>query len=108
VHVVEIVEMDNEELYIADDVLEEASNARYLSVNERQWAKNDERKWSERKKNLHPLVTRQTHFLRRIEENYIVVLLLNCLYPCFFKCSTINKNNLLRFGIQTFNNNAFL
>jgi hypothetical protein len=33
---VEIVEMDNEELYIADDVLEEASNARYLSVNERQ------------------------------------------------------------------------
>jgi hypothetical protein len=65
VHVVEIVEMDDEELYVPDDVLEEASAARYqilpkksklsyqqelekftsdLSVSERQWAKNDEQK----------------------------------------------------------------
>jgi hypothetical protein len=29
VHVVEIVEMDDEELYVSDDVLEEASAARY-------------------------------------------------------------------------------
>jgi hypothetical protein len=29
VHVVEIVEMDDEEVYVADDVLEEASAARY-------------------------------------------------------------------------------
>jgi hypothetical protein len=29
VHVVEIVEMDDEELYIPDDVLEEASAAKY-------------------------------------------------------------------------------
>jgi hypothetical protein len=29
VHVVEIVEMDDEELYVPDDVLEEASAARY-------------------------------------------------------------------------------
>jgi hypothetical protein len=29
VHVVEIVEMDDEEVYVADDVLEEASATRY-------------------------------------------------------------------------------
>jgi hypothetical protein len=29
VHVVEIVEMDDEELYVPDDVLEETSAARY-------------------------------------------------------------------------------
>jgi hypothetical protein len=29
VHVVEIVEMDDEELYVPDDVLEEASAAKY-------------------------------------------------------------------------------
>jgi hypothetical protein len=65
VHVVEIVEMDDEELYVPDDVLEETSAARYqilpkksklsyqqelekftsdLSVSKRQWAKNDEQK----------------------------------------------------------------
>jgi hypothetical protein len=66
--------MDDEKLYVSDDVLEEASAARYQMlpkkskllyqkelgkftcewkpVSERQWAKNDERKWSERKRNL--------------------------------------------------------
>jgi hypothetical protein len=33
--------------------------------NERQSAKNDERKWSERKRNLHPLVTMDTDSLSR-------------------------------------------
>jgi hypothetical protein len=33
VHVVEIVEMDDEELYVPDDVLEEVSAARYFGHN---------------------------------------------------------------------------
>jgi hypothetical protein len=84
---VEIVEMDDEELYVPDDILEEASAARYQMlpkkshlryqkelekftsewkpVSERQWAKNDERKWSERKRNLDSLVTRDADSLSR-------------------------------------------
>jgi hypothetical protein len=76
-----------EELYVPDYVLEEASAASYQMlpkkwkvgyqkelkkftnewkpVSERHWAKNDERKWSERKRNLHPLVTMDTDSLSR-------------------------------------------
>jgi hypothetical protein len=32
-------------------------------MNDGEWAKNDERKWSERKRNLHPLVTMDTDSL---------------------------------------------
>jgi hypothetical protein len=45
-----VVEMDDEESYVPDDVLEEASVARHQMlpkkskpVSERQWVKNDER-----------------------------------------------------------------
>jgi hypothetical protein len=96
---VEIVEMD-EELYLPDDVLEEASAARYQMpkkikimwlkrcakiytimrewkpVTEKQWAKNDEQKWSERKRNLHPLVTMDTDSLSREESNKNVLWIL--------------------------------
>jgi hypothetical protein len=68
-----VVEMDDEELYVLDDVLEEASAVRYQmllkksklseriigkiytitrewkSVSEKQWAKNDEVKWTKEK-----------------------------------------------------------
>jgi hypothetical protein len=88
------VETDDEELYVPDDVLGEASAARYqmLSkksklrcqeelekikkimrewkpVSERQWAKNDERKWSERERNFHPLVTMDKESLSREVSN---------------------------------------
>jgi hypothetical protein len=88
---VEIVEMDDEELYVPDDILEEASAARYQilpkksqlryqkelekftsewkPVSERQWTKNDERKWSERKINLDSLVTRDADSLSREVSN---------------------------------------
>jgi hypothetical protein len=62
------------------DVLEEASAARYLKnqnyvirknwknlrVNKNEWVKDSERKWSERKKNLHPLVTMDTDSLKEV------------------------------------------
>jgi hypothetical protein len=69
VHVVEIVEMDDEELYVPDDVLEEALSKIQWVL--RQWAKNDERKWSERKRNLHPLVTMDADSLPREVSNKI-------------------------------------
>jgi hypothetical protein len=80
--------------YVPDDVLEEASAASYQmlpkkksklryqkelekftsewkSVSERQWAKNDERKWSERTRNL---VTMDTDSLSRKVSNKITIL----------------------------------
>jgi hypothetical protein len=96
VYVVEIVEMDDAELYVFDDVLTEASAARYQlllpkksklryqkefkkitsewkPVSERQWAKNDKGKWSEGKRNLHPLVTADTNsYSRAVWNKYIL------------------------------------
>jgi hypothetical protein len=92
---VEIVEMDDAELYVFDDVLTEASAARYQllpkksklryqkefkkftsewkPVSERQWAKNDEGKWSEGKRKLHPLVTEDTNsYSRAVSNEYIL------------------------------------
>jgi hypothetical protein len=40
-----------------------SKNWKNLRVNERQWVKNDERKWSERKRNFHPLVTMNANSL---------------------------------------------
>jgi uncharacterized protein YvpB len=79
VHVVEIVEMDDEELYVSDYVLEEASAARYqmlpkkpklrirknLQTEKNEWVKDSERKWSEWKINLHPLITIDTDSIFR-------------------------------------------
>jgi hypothetical protein len=72
----------DEELYVPDGVLEEASAARYqmlpkkikitLSerrVNENQSVKDSERKWSERKRNLHSLVAMDTDSLYREVSN---------------------------------------
>jgi hypothetical protein len=43
----------------------EKFTSEWKPVSERQWAKNDERKWSERKRNLYPLVTMDTDSLSR-------------------------------------------
>jgi hypothetical protein len=79
---VDVVEMNDEGLYVPDDVPEEASAARYemlpkkskLTLSERigkiyEWMKTSERKWSERKRNLHPLVTTDTDLLSREVSN---------------------------------------
>jgi hypothetical protein len=58
-HVVEIVEMDDEELWC---------QCRELP-NENQWVKDSERKWNERKRNVQPLVTMDTDSLSREENN---------------------------------------
>jgi hypothetical protein len=81
--------MDDEELYVHNDVLEEAARYQMLTkksklryhyelekftsewkpVSERQWAKNDERKCTERKKNLDPLVSMDAESLPREVSN---------------------------------------
>jgi hypothetical protein len=90
-----VVEMDDEELYVPDNVLEEASVARHQMlpkkskpVSERQWVKNDV-KWSERKRNLHPLVTMDTDRLSREISNKIFKRRPKCHFVYFV---VINNN----------------
>jgi hypothetical protein len=73
VHGVEIVEMDDEEVYVPDDVLEEASAARYqiLSKNQNYSDRKtvSESDVNERETNLHLLVAKDTD--RAIEQIWI-------------------------------------
>jgi hypothetical protein len=85
------VEIDDEVLYVPDDVLEEASSARYQMLPKDQnyvikkklekftsdRVKDSERKWSERKGNLHPLVTMGTDSLSREVSNKV-----NFMFEC--------------------------
>jgi hypothetical protein len=58
----------------------EKFTSEWKPVSEKQWAKNDEWKWSERKRTLHPLVTMDTHSLCREVPNNMI------LYEKTLKC----------------------
>jgi hypothetical protein len=85
VHVMEIVEMDDEELYIPDDVLEDASAARYLMlpkkskyVIRKNWKIYERVKDSERKAMSEPEMNERetftfTHFLERYQTKDVLI-----------------------------------